>query len=116
MRNQPVAEEATHDHFHMTAHWTIPNVAMDTAPVLTITTQRCCNRRLVATGPLLAIADLDMPMPMPGMELGSIAPVLLAAGAVLLKDRPDTIVYGTKGRRLAENLMPQPVPLPEPLW
>lgn len=116
MRNTAIAEERRTDHFHLAIHVTIPEVTEEAVPVITVTTQRCCNGHIVSTGPLFALADLDMPMPMPGLVLDDYARQVARAIESAIVNKTEHVVYGTRGRKIPASCMPVPTPSPEPLW
>lgn len=116
MRNSPVGEEARHDHAHIAIHFTIPHPDSDQVPIISCTSARHVNGHLVATGPLLALADLDMAYPVVGMEFGSLVLALLVGALEAFKAHPEHVVYGTGGKKVKESLMPQPPAIIEPLW
>lgn len=116
MRKTPVAEEQRHDHAHFTVHYIIPHPASSEPPSVTVTSARHINDHLIATGPLFAIAVLDMPYPLPGFGIAPFISQCLAETIETIDEKNDLIVYGTGGRLIKETLLPQPPPIMEPLW
>jgi hypothetical protein len=116
MRNKPVAEELRDDHFHLMIHLTVPSPSGDHVPTFVITTERHINGYMVSTGPLVAVSDLDAPFPLPNMSLLDYARgVVHSLGRAIEAETP-LMVWGTKGRRMNESLIPQPSPSHDPLW
>jgi len=116
MNNKAIGEEVRDDHFHLTMHLVIPAPESDSCPTFTANTSRHCNNHLVSTGPLLAVAMLDAPYPLPELDFHAYLLACLDSAHIVLKTMPQLVVYGTGGRRIPARVLPHPVPNVEPLW
>jgi len=116
MDRKPIGEEYRQDHLHLTVNLIIPDVSSDQPPALVVTTARHVNNHLVGTGPLLALALPDIPLPMPQMPLLA----YLAHVLVHLRDElgrnADLVVYGGGTKKIPARLLPAPVPPPIELF
>lgn len=116
MRNQPVAEERSDDHFHLAIHFILPHVSSNMPPTITATTSRHVNRHLVSTGPIVAVANPDMPYLLPDIPAVDYVQAILSQANDHWANERAAMVHGTGGKLLKVTLMPQPIPPLEPLW
>lgn len=116
MTSKAVGEEIRHDHTHITVHVTIPFPNSDAVPTAVVTSARHVGNHLVATGPLFAIAVLDMPYPLPGLDFKDLVLQMLETLREEVVKNPENIVWGSPGRKVKETLMPQPPSVEDPLW
>ena len=116
MVSKAIGEERADDHFHLTMHLVVPAPGTDAVPVFSATTCRHSNNHLVSVGPLLLVAHLDCPYPLPDTPLDAFVLGVLDSVHVLMKIMPQNIVYGTTGKRIPARVLPTPPPECPPLW